>query len=711
MYIPNIKVCWLVVLFLLLTAGCRQLGGSELPTAAPLEAAAVSSQAASTAAPKPTEAAPAPTETATSTKAAPPTAAAPSPTPTQPAEFVWPSPAPALPAFNSKPPSAEEQEVFELLQESRAAAKDPYALAKGYDRLYTAPDPVPEAAVTPPEIGSRQTLTISNIDTNVNVRIEAILLAIGEHAYFWFDTSPGLTKPTDAQLVSAAAAFDEIYDKTIAYFGQENRPGIDNDPRIHIVNASPISICDVTEENLDRCGLLGYVSSRDTLPAAVNQYSNEREMFIMNGRIFGSSRYVDVLAHEFRHMIEANYDNNDIDWEVEGSAMLAEDLLGFSADPVARANWFLSNPDQQLNRWTDGNTMPYYGQGYLFNRYIFNRLGPELYREFATDPANGLAAIDDVAERYQLPFDGYSLWLEWLVALAIHNEPNAPENTFLGPGIDTAAMTRLDSSPKSTAAAVSQFGADYYQLSASDEATVTFTGSSLVPLLKVLPASGERMWMAQRANYSSMRLTRSFDLSDVASATLNYLVFHEIEKGYDFAYVSVSTDGGELWQPLTAANMQGASAADDPGESALGNRFYTGSSDSWLAEQIDLSPFAGQEIQLRFEYITDPILTFSGMALDNISIPEIGFYDGAESAQGWQEEGFIRATGYVPQRWSVQLISFENGYPELIGLSLDDNGTASVELRANSHDQEPILIVAAATPFTLEAGHYEIVFE
>ena len=701
----------LMLIATLLAAGCRPDRPSKvLPTATPTEGAAEEAIfPAVTSVPTPAATVPSPTETAIPMATAPVPTAEPSPQPTKPLEFSWHPAAAAKPAFTQEPATSDQQEVFELLLEFQAEPKDPYSLARAYGRLRPPAESITAEDTAPPAVGSRQKFTISNIDTNVNMKIEAILLAVGDHAYFWFDTSPGLTKPTEAQLAAASAAFDDIYDQTTAYFGQEDRPGIDNDPRIHIVNVSPITVCDVTESNLGSCGLLGYVSSRDTLPATVNEHSNQREMFIMNGSGFGSSRYVDVLAHEFRHMIEANYDTNDIDWAVEGSAMLAEDLLGFSADPVARANWFLSNPDQQLNRWTDGNHAPYYGQGYLFNRYIFNRLGQERYREFATHPANGLAAIDDVAGSYQLPFDGYSLWLEWLVALAVHNEPNAPESAFLGSGLDTVAMSTLEPSRATTAASVSQFGADYYQL--SGQGTLTFSGSSLVPLMEVQPVSGERMWMAQRSNYSSVRLTRGFDLSDVDSATLNYQVFHEIERGYDFAYASVSTDGGESWQPLAAANMQGADPGDDPGESALADHFYTGNSGIWLAERIDLSPFVGQQIQLRFEYVTDPILTFSGIALDNISIPEIGFYDGAESSEGWMAEGFIRATGYVPQRWSLQLISFDKGYPEVLVVNLDENHTASLELFSASQVRGPVLIVAAAAPFTLEAGQYEIAFK
>lgn len=54
--------------------------------------------------------------------------------------------------------------------------------------------------------------------------------------------------------------------------------------------------------------------------------------------------------------------------------------------------------------------------------------------------------------------------------------------------------------------------------------------------------------------------------------------------------------------------------------------------------------------------------TTPGLCLDDLSIPEIAFSDGAESADGrWDSQGWIRATGYVPQEYLVQVISVGRG--------------------------------------------------
>ena len=625
-----------------------------------------------------------------------------------PVTFSWPAPAKKYDAFSREPITVDEQITFDELDIDLPPDRDDVGLAVAYLGVAHPSTEEPPLVTEPLSVGTRQKLFISNNDTNVTTNPDFVLKAVSDHAYFWFDTTAGLSEPPDDVLTAMSAAFDKIYEQDTYYFGQEDNPGVDGDPRVHIANASPLTICDVDESNSHNCGLLGYVATSNVLPLEVYPISNEREMFVMNGYYFGSQTYLDVLAHEFRHMIENRYDVNDTDWAVEGSAMLAEDLLGFSSDPIARGNLFLSNPDQQLNRWTDGNHTPYYGMGYVINRYLFNRLGVELYRVFATHPDPGFLAIDGIAADNGLDFTGMDLWLDWLAALAIHDAPGADAKYTLREGLGTAATDTINTIPTHVDTTVNQFAADYYKLFGKGTVTLDFTGSNHVPLLKVLPLSGQSMWVANRANYSMVNMTHEFDLSNVDSATFEYAVFHEIEKGYDFAYVSISTDGGATWQGLAAENMQGKDFEDDPSEVAYTDRFYTGRSEDWVQESVDLTPYTGQVVHIRFEYITDPILTFGGIAFDNIAIPEIGFFDDAETDSGWDANGFVRATGYLPQQWHLILITYQDGAPVVERIPINDDNTATAEFSIDSEGGgRPLLLVAASSPMTLQPASYK----
>ncbi|MFW6042511.1 MAG: hypothetical protein ACOC9C_02390 [Chloroflexota bacterium] len=690
---PRTFSIFLGLLLLLAGLACNTLLGEPAPD----RPATVATATLAATAPAPTIAA-----------ADPATVTAPAPTATGPQESAaeWPAPEATAPGRQSQAPLTDDQErTWAELASSNPPVRDDVALAQMYQG---APDPleIQSADGDPPDTGQVDAFTVLNIDSNTNVSIEAVLVGRSEHAYYWFDTDT--PQPDEAEVQVVGDAFDEIYETVVAAFGPEDRPGIDGDLRVHVLHASPAALCD----DPGRCGLAGYFSSTDALPRAVSETSNEREMFVMNADTFGTGFYLNVLAHEFRHMIEDNHDRSDADWEIEGSAMLAEELAGYTENTLARGNAFLEDPDQQLNYWPENNTYTYYGQGYLLNRYIYDRLGPDLYREFATHPDNGLHAVTAVADANNLDLDGHRLWLDWLATLAIHNHPQAPERYRLGDGrLNTAAMVEVDG-PETFDTTVRQYAADYYRLQGDGSVTVQFTGSRQVPLLDTAAVSGQQYWYADRANYSHMQLTRAVDLSDVSQATLHYDVYHDIEVGYDFAYVSVSRDGGQTWQGLVADNMQGLEEQHNPAGTALTERFYTGQSDGWVEESIDLAPFGGEEILLRFSYVTDPILTYGGLALDNISIPEIGFYDDAESdVDGWESAGFTRATATLPQQWQLQLITFDNGAPQVTLLDPDADQTLAHTVDLAQSDGEAILIVAAYAPLTLEEAVYRLQIE
>ena len=606
------------------------------------------------------------------------------------------------PSLTPLPESMAGEQVAADLANNNPPLRDDIRLAVAYLGANPAlPTPEPPGDL---QVGATESFYIGNVDSNTVSLIDADLLSIGDNAYFWFDQGSGAIEPDAAELARVTERFDEIFDTLYAYFGVTEPAG----GRVHIVHASPEVLCD----DAAACRLAGYFSSRDLLPKAVRPQSNERPMFVMNTQQFGTGNYLDVLAHELRHMLGNEYDAGEEDWFVEGGAMLAEELAGFNLLPQIRGSLFLENPDQQLTNWTDGDTIPHYGQGYLLNRYLYDRLGRELYREFILSRDPGLKGIEVVAAENGLGVTGEDLWLDWLAAMALLGEDDLPvEYQWGGPALNGLATTPINNLPATFETSVHQYAADYYELPSSGEVTIEFTGQPAVPLLSIEPGSGEYFWYAQRANDSNPRLTRAFDLRDVSRATLTYDVFVDIETGYDFAYVAASTDGGQTWIPVEASGMQGLQPADDPSDSALAPRFYTGRGGSWSSETIDLSGYAGQEILLRYEYVTDPILTFGGFAVDNIAIEEISFFDDAETPdEDWIAEGFTRATSRIPQSWPLQLVTFDSdGRPQVDRLVVDGDGVLVHTFQTLPGTRRPILVVAASAPETLELANYSLV--
>ena len=106
--------------------------------------------------------------------------------------------------------------------------------------------------------------------------------------------------------------FAEVsYPAEVALFGSEWKPGVDNDPRLHVLHATGIG-----------AGVAGYYSSADQYSRLANDFSNEKEMFYINLDWLNRTRdydyYETVLAHEFQHMIHWYNDRNEETWLNEG---------------------------------------------------------------------------------------------------------------------------------------------------------------------------------------------------------------------------------------------------------------------------------------------------------------------------------------------------------------------------------------------------------
>jgi immune inhibitor A len=116
-----------------------------------------------------------------------------------------------------------------------------------------------------------------------------------------------------------------------------------------------------------------------------------------------------------------------------------------------------------------------------------------------------------------------------------------------------------------------------------------------------------------------------------AGATLRAMVRYQIEVDYDYAYVIVSTDGGDTWQTVETDH----STTTDPNGENFGFGI-TGNSIGWKELNADLP--AG-DVMVGFQYWTDANTGGYGFKVDNIEITGQPL-DGAESDAGWTFAGF-----------------------------------------------------------------------
>jgi len=583
--------------------------------------------------------------------------------------------------------------------------RDRYDLAQRFLGVREAAPPDPVAY----EVGDVITFWVGNDDTETTVEVPAELAYVNDQVYMWVEQ--GLRYDLSAIGRSADRFAGETYPTTRAFFGSEASPGIDGDPRLHILHSVELG-----------SGVAGYFYSPSEYPASVVPYSNEKEIFFINigNTPPGSDYYDGVLAHEFQHMIHWAVDANEESWMNEGLSEVAAFLNGFG--PSGFAPFFLMNPDLQLTHWPEGGGAgANYGAGFLFNTYYLDRFGQEALRELVANPLNGLAGVDDTLARIDAGVTADEFFVDWTLANLL-NDPEAAGGLYsyasLPDLMPAFVETPISSYPVELQETVHQYGADYYELTEPGEVTLSFDGEDLVRIIPANtagtdddPATDDRyVWWSNRGDDSNMTLTRELDLSGVEAAALAYDVWFQIETLWDFAYLSVSADGGETWQIVETPHT----TTEDPHGNSYGPA-YTGSSadmpgaspDGWLAEEIDLSAYAGQEILIRFEMLTDDAVNQPGLAIDNICVEAIDWCDDVESgAEGWEAAGFLRHNNVLEQHFSVTVVvPRERGEVEVLEVPLDVANRG--ELTFEIGDEPAYLVVSGLTRYTTEVAPYE----
>jgi hypothetical protein len=104
--------------------------------------------------------------------------------------------------------------------------------------------------------------------------------------------------------------------------------------------------------------------------------------------------------------------------------------------------------------------------------------------------------------------------------------------------------------------------------------------------------------------------------------------------------------------------------------------------------------------------VTDDGPVYNGIFLDDIRIPELGFYDDVESTGGdWEAHGFVRLANVMPQEWLLQLVSQKDGWAtvEQLQLEPDNSGRWTVDLRSG---ETAVLVVSGVTRVTTEPAAY-----
>ncbi|YBZ95679.1 immune inhibitor A [Bacillus sp. AK031] len=177
-----------------------------------------------------------------------------------------------------------------------------------------------------------------------------------------------------------------------------------------------------------------------------------------------------------------------------------------------------------------------------------------------------------------------------------------------------------------------------------DEAATKGTNNDVVKVklpqketLIITPASGENAYFSGSSDDLHNVLSTTVDLTNATSAEFNFKAWYDIETDWDYAYVTVNGEPVE----------SGITTNTDPNGSNLGNGI-TGSSDGWIDASFDLSAYAGQEVEVAIEYVTDAAVSNPGLYADDLSIVVDGeevLFDDAEGDALVSLDGFTKNDG------------------------------------------------------------------
>lgn len=599
-----------------------------------------------------------------------------------------------------RPPTAEERQTAALLAGATVPERDLIDLAHRLRGVPIPADLTPRADAPGYELGDVVTFWLHNVETNEFFTTDAALSYVTPHAYWWIEK--GYSVPADDLEQSALNFEDRTYPTNRQVFGSEWTPGIDGDPHIYIfLGYVP--------------GVGGSFSPPDEYPAEVNPHSNEHEMFYINldNAMPGNAYFDGILAHEFQHMIHWNQDRDEDTWINEAMSELAGQLNGYDMGGSDLA--FSQEPDTQLTTWSELDASgPHYGASYLFGAYMLDQYGSRAISQLVAESENGIAGVDAMLVATDSGGRQFAdLYADWLIANYL-DDPDLAGGRY---GYSDVSIPKLrvaarhSKYPVDQQAAVHQYAADYIRLEGRGDLTVEFTGSTVVSLVGNRAHSGQYQWWSNRSDESDAKLTRAFDLTGLQQATLQAWMWYDLEIDYDYAYVEVSADGGETWAILANAHTVTTNPSDSSYGPALTGKSGGDGGPAWVQERFDLTPYAGQQVLIRVEVVTDEELNHPGLCLDDVTIPELGYAHDAESSDdGWLAEGFVRVTDQVPQQFLVQMISIGDE-TRVERITLDDlcHGTMTVTGLGQSVDRA-VLVISALAPATTEPApyHYHI---
>ncbi|MHA1511382.1 MAG: hypothetical protein ACTSRX_06635 [Promethearchaeota archaeon] len=361
--------------------------------------------------------------------------------------------------------------------------------------------------------------------------------------------------------------------------------------------------------------------------------------------------YESTIAHEYQHLIHADYNPGDDTFMNEACSLYAEPLCGY---PISwsQVDRFLETPDNSLTEWEDQggrNVLADYGSSFLWAMYLADHYGGDAFiSHFVQSGLPGVTGINAALEFFGYEEDFDDVYHDWRIAnlvqadsgkygysnldfskagntLKLYEAGTAPFDWTKG--TDFGTTVSLDGDDTGIAK-IGPYGTDYIKYDSHKRPTwnrLYIDGQDVTYLY-----DADQWELIDNVWYSGDHDLMNAIIADEvyvdpSDPTLYLTSSWEIEDYWDFGFVQVSTDDGITWTSL-ANEYTTSDYADGAHPDVVANlpgiTEYIGGVE--VVMEFDLTTYADQEVLIGFRYVTDWMFTwgFGGWAISDADVGE-----------------------------------------------------------------------------------------
>ena len=199
------------------------------------------------------------------------------------------------------------------------------------------------------------------------------------------------------------------------------------------------------------------------------------------------------------------------------------------------------------------------------------------------------------------------------------------------------------------------------------------------------PFTGSQYVYSQQGDISYKRLTRTVDLTGVTSGALSFKISHDTEPAWDFVMVEAHTVGQDDWTTLPDTNGH---TSQDTGQSCPSGwvdlhpflahyqgadcsptgttgawHAASGSSAGWQDWNVDLTPYAGKQVELSISYVSDWGTQGLGVFVDDTTVTAGTTVQTSFETDfgGWTVAGPPAGSAANPNDWIRTTTAFDEG--------------------------------------------------